>query len=462
MYNIIIQKFGGTSVEDAAAMARSIDIVREHGITRRTRPLVALSACAGVTNTLIRTSELALKETTNEALSLIDQLEIRHARIARELIEEELVIANVHNSLHAIWEELRTLVRGVNLLRELTPKSRDQIQSLGERASSTIFHAALQEQLEDDGIACHLFDARDFIATSNEFTAARPLMSEIARRMKKLRSILVKGSVGVTQGFIGRTLAGETTTIGRGGSDFSAAIMGVALDAREIQIWTDVAGIMTCDPRIAPQAQTIECISFHEASELAFFGAKVLHPETIWPAIEKSIPVRVLSSKEPEKEGTVIVSETEEAPTMTGIAVKKSISLIRISANGSQPNPEVQQTVWNALGESGAIPLAVSLSVDAASYAFGDAAAVPILRAACEGLATLELETDRSLITLVGSGLYTQSGIAARMFRVLGRTNCEMISYGGSESAISIVVHDDVALKSCCCKKTSCGVFRIT
>ena len=445
VHNPLIQKFGGTSVEDAAAMARSIEIVREHGITRRTRPLVVLSACAGVTNALIRVSELALKETTTEALLAIDQLEVRHARIARELIEEEATVAHVHRVLHAIWEELRTLVRGVNLVRELTLKSRDQMQSLGERASSTIFHAALQEQLEDDGIICHLFDARDFIATTNEFTAARPLMSEIIRRMKKIRTALTKGAVGVTQGFIGRTLAGETTTIGRGGSDFSAAIMGVALDAREIQIWTDVAGIMTCDPRIAPQAWTIERISFHEASELAFFGAKVLHPETIWPAVEKSIPVRVLSSKEPEKEGTVIVDETEDARAMTGIAVKKSISLIRISANGSQPNPAVQQMVWNALGESGAIPLAVSLSVDAASYAFGDAVAVPILRAACEGLASLELETNRSLVTLVGSGLYTQSGIAARMFRAIGRTNCEMISYGGSESAISLVVHDDVA-----------------
>jgi aspartate kinase len=445
VHNIVIQKFGGTSVQDASAMARAIEIVREYGITRRTRPLVVLSACAGVTNLLIRISELALKESTNEALSAIDQLEVRHARIARELIEEESVVANVHHALHTLWEELRTLVRGVNLIRQLTPKSRDQIQSLGERASSTIFQAGLHEQLEDDGIACDLFDARDFITTSNEFTTARPLMGEITRRMKKIHLSLAKGAVGVTQGFIGRTLAGETTTIGRGGSDFSAAIMGVALDAREIQIWTDVAGIMTCDPRLAPAAWTIERISFHEASELAFFGAKVLHPETIWPAVEKSIPVKVLSSLEPEKEGTVIVDQVEDTSAMTGIAVKRSISLVRISANGSQPNPAVQQIVWESLGDFSLIPLSVSLSIDGASYAFGDAGAVPILRAACEGLARVEVQSDRSLITLVGSGLHTHAGIAVRMLRALGRTNCEMISYGGSESAISLVVHDDVA-----------------
>jgi aspartate kinase len=442
---IIIQKFGGTSVEDADAMARAIQIVREHGIARRARSLIVLSACAGVTNALIRMSELALKEETADALAAIDQLEVRHARIARELLSDDAQIAHVHRTLHALWEELRTLARGVNLLGELTPKSRDQIQSLGERASSTIFHAALAERLQEDTTVCHFFDAREFFITSNEFTQARPIMREIERRMKRIHAFLTKGAVGVTQGFIGRTLAGETTTIGRGGSDFSAAIMGVALSAREIQIWTDVAGIMTCDPRIAPQARTIERISFHEASELAFFGAKVLHPETIWPAVEKSIPVRVLSSKEPEKEGTVIVNQTEETRAMTGIAVKKSVSLVRISANASQPNPAVQQAVWNALEKSGAIPLAVSLSVDGASYAFGDASAISLLRAACEGLATLALKTNRSLITLVGPGLQTQSGIAARMFRALGRTNCEMISYGGSESAISLVVHDDVA-----------------
>jgi aspartate kinase len=447
VHHIVIQKFGGTSVQDSDAMARAIEIVRDRGIMRRTRPLVVLSACAGVTNSLIRISELSLKETTADALSFVDQLEVRHARIARELIEEEDTVAEVHQGLHKIWEELRTRVRGVNLLRELTPKSRDQIQSLGERASTTIFHAALQEQLEEDDIACHFLDARDFIITSNEFTAARPLMSEITRRMKKIHAALAKGAVGVTQGFIGRTLAGETTTIGRGGSDFSAAIMGVVMDAREIQIWTDVAGIMTCDPRIAPAAWTIGQISFHEASELAFFGAKVLHPETIWPAVEKSIPVHVLSSMEPEKDGTVIVEETEESRAMTGIAVKRSISFVRISSNGSQPNPAVQQTVWNALGDANIIPLAVSLSVDGASFAFGDASAVPILRATCEGLAHLDIQSDRSLITLVGSGLYTQSGIAARMFRALGRTNCEMVSYGGSESAISLVVQDDVANK---------------
>jgi aspartate kinase len=263
--------------------------------------------------------------------------------------------------------------------------------------------------------------------------------------MKRIRSALMKGVVGVTQGFLGRTLAGEVTTIGRGGSDFSAAIMGVALGAREIQIWTDVAGIMTCDPRIAPEARTIERISFREASELAFFGAKVLHPETIWPAVEAGIPVLVLSSKEPEETGTIILETMEEEQPMTGIAVKRSIVFVRLTSIGSQPDARGLQMVGDSLAESGAMPLAVSISGEAAAYAFSDASAVPVLRAASQGVVDLEISTDRALLTLVGPALSGQAGIAARIFRSLGRTNCEMISYGGSQSAISLVVKDDAA-----------------
>jgi len=428
-------------------MTRAIEIVRSRGVTKRTRPLVVLSACAGVTNALIRIGELSLRDDTGEALAAIDQLEARHARIARELLEAKERIEQVQQGLRLLWEELRTLARGINLLRELTPRSRDQVQSLGERASSLLFHAGLSEQLHGEETAAHLFDARDFFLTTNHFTAARPLTVEIARRMKRIRSALLNGAIGVTQGFLGRTLAGEVTTIGRGGSDFSAAIMGVALGAREIQIWTDVAGILTSDPRIAADAATIERISFQEASELAFFGAKVLHPETIWPAVEKGIPVLVLSSKEPEKKGTIIVESTAEERAMTGIAVKRSIVFARITSLRSPPDAREFQIVWESLANSGAVPLAVSVSVDAAAYAFGEASAIPVLRAACKGIMDIEIHNDRALITLVGPGLNGQSGIAARIFRALGRTNCEMISYGGSQSSISLVVRDEVANK---------------
>jgi aspartate kinase len=191
---------------------------------------------------------------------------------------------------------------------------------------------------------------------------------------------------------------------------------------------------MTCDPRLASAARTIERISFREASELAFFGAKVLHPETIWPAVEAGIPVMVLSSKEPEESGTLVESDVPGVrEPITGIAVKRSVILARISPLPSSLYP-LPSTV-----------LAVSISVDSATYVMGDASAVPLLRSASEGHGSIEIETGRALITLVGPGLREHSGIAGRIFRSLGRTNCEMISYGGSESAISLVVNDDAA-----------------
>ncbi|HWF43569.1 MAG TPA: aspartate kinase [Candidatus Kapabacteria bacterium] len=443
MYKILIQKFGGTSVEDARAMERVIEIIRTSGITRRTRPLVVLSACAGVTNALIRTSELSLKDDMHDALISIDQLEARHARIARDLLKRAAALERVLADLHSIWEELRTLVRGVNLLGELTPRSRDQFQSVGERASTLIVHAALSEKLKS--VPVRMYDAREFFLTNGEFTAARPIALEIRRRMKKIGRELSDGAIGITQGFIGSTIKNEVTTIGRGGSDFSAAIQGVAVDASEIQIWTDVAGILTCDPRIAPAARTIERISFSDASELAFFGAKVLHPETIWPAVEKGIPVRVLSSKEPDREGTIILDSVDSDAPITGIAIKRNVIIARITSRSALPDARVLQAVSDALAEQNAVPLAVSLSVDSAVYVLDNPEVISRLRSMVGLIAKIEVEADRALITLVGPGLKSHSGIAARIFRALGRTNCEMISYGGSETAASFVVEEAVA-----------------
>jgi aspartate kinase len=448
-FKIIVQKFGGTSVEDAAAMRRSMDIVIRYGVSARTRPLVVLSACAGVTNELIKISELSIRSDTRAAKTSIDALEARHARIARELLGEDSEFERVHRSLHELWEGLRLLSRGVHLLGELTPKNRDQFQSIGERASSTIFAAALGMRLDERSIKVNFLDAREFFMTTNEFTAARPLVPETSRRIKKIAQQLGGGAVGVTQGFIGSNADGEVTTIGRGGSDFSAAIMGVAIAAHvkvpEIQIWTDVAGILTCDPRLVKRARALDRVSFGDASELAFFGAKVLHPETIWPAVERGIPVRVLSSKEPRKAGTTITAKAKGKKPITGIALLKDVIVVHLSSNSVLPNPDLQQGVWDALNAINASPVAVSFAVGSAMYVFRDPAAVSTLRAAVEGRTDLKVEHGRSLITLVGPGLHEHSGIAARLFHALGRANCEMISYGGSRSSISVLVSTDAA-----------------
>lgn len=426
-------------------MRRVIQIVQDWGIAKDTRPLVVLSAAAGVTNALIRVSELALKETSEPALQEIQALEDRHEKILTDLNVSPSAYKKTHTALRQIFTELRTLVRGVHLLGELTARSRDQFQSAGERCSTLIFAAAFKEYGPKKRASVEWVDARDFFITSDEYGLARPRLTEIRKRIRKYGVKLQKGSVLITQGFIGSTVDGVTTTIGRGGSDFSAAVMGVAIDASQIQIWTDVAGILTCDPRIAPKAFTIPSVTFEDATALAFFGAKVLHPETIWPAVQKGIPVKVLSSKEPDLEGTTILQSVEEPSELTGLAIKRGMTLVRIVSRAPIPEPRIQLATWEALTAAHKVPHAVSFSADSAVYALEDVSPIQDLRTEMEHYSEVEYLSDRALITMVGSGLRDSPGIAARIFRSLGKINCEMISYGGSASSISVVVHTDHA-----------------
>jgi aspartate kinase len=444
LYKIVVQKFGGTSVQDAAAMQRVMEIVEQTAVTDRVRPLVVLSAAAGVTNALIRVGELSLKEETTDAIAEIDSLQERHLKIVTDLhITKER--SDVEKTLKAIFQDLRRLVKGVNLLREITPKSKDQFQSVGERCSTLIFAAAFKERLAKRKISVDLLDAREFFLTSEEHTFARPILPEIRKLIKKHEQRLTKGAVGVTQGFIGSTASGVTTTIGRGGSDFSAAIMGVAADAQEIQIWTDVAGILTCDPRIVKGAYPLKEVTFEDASALAFFGAKVLHPETIWPAVQAGIPVRVLSSKEPQKPGTLILSKVGKRPALTGLALKRNVTSVRIVSKSTLPDPRIQLMVWEGLTSARVVPLAVSFSADSAIYVLDDLKPLEDIRTEIEQYARVDIDTSRALLTIVGPALREQAGIASRLFGAIGDINCEMISYGGSASTVSLIVSDEQA-----------------
>lgn len=423
-------------------MQRVMDIVSKYGIKRNVRPLVVLSACAGVTNSLIRIGELALLKKFDEAHKVISELDERHFTILHELQlsvrgEQEAAL-----QLRFIWRELRTLVRGIELLGELTAKMKDKLVSAGERASTTIFAQAFGEHLAHRNITVQFCDAREFFLTDSAFTIARPQTTEIAKRMKLMAKRMSSGTVCVTQGFIGANKRGETTTIGRGGSDFSAAIMGVAVKAREIQIWTDVAGIYTCDPRIVPEAYAQTIVNFADASTMAFYGAKVLHPETIGPAIEAGIPVRVLSSKEPSKPGTTIVLSTTDAEEITGIAVKRGVTLVQIRSGELVPTSATLPLVFDALSEHKIVPLATSISFDNTMLALDSANEAHRVATALAGIAATEIDTNRALLTLVGHGLEHSAGIAARLFRAVKKMNCEMISYGGAPNAISVVVSE--------------------
>jgi len=437
--HIVVQKFGGTSVQDTAAMQRVIDIVARYGISRSERPLIVLSACAGVTNALIRIGELALLKKMNLAHEEVSALETRHHTILHNFHLATNVEQGAAQQLRTIWRDLRTLIRAIELLGELTPKMRDRIMSCGERASTIIFAEALRQELRARRIAVELLDAREFFKTDTLFTSARPNLREIRTRMKPIVKRLSGGTVGVTQGFIGSTPRGETTTIGRGGSDFSAAMMGVATKAKEIQIWTDVAGIYTCDPRICPDAYAQPSVSFEEASTMAYYGAKVLHPETIWPAVDAKIPVRVLSSIQPKLKGTTIVADREGTPAITGIAITKNVELVRINSNSTIPQAIIAQRTYDALEHDTIVPLAVSHSFDNILLVLEKGKNSSSLETTHKGGVTIERYEDHALISLVGHGL-TNPGIAKKLFASIATVNCSMINYGGKQNVVNIAV----------------------
>lgn len=347
---MIIQKFGGTSVADARAMRAVLSIVRRD-IARH--PIVVLSACSGATNDLIALVEYAAKGDRMAVQQRIQALRDRHLALCNDLIHHADRCAEVSDRIRMMCTELSVYCEGVALLGECTPRSIAYSSAMGELLSSTIFTAFAQ----NEGVAAVFADARNFMRTDDTFLKGRvdtAMLRILAEEhiVKPLRD----GAVIITQGFIGADAAGRTTTLGRGGSDYSAALLGAAVHAHEIQIWTDVSGIASTDPRRVPSAYTIPKMSFAEARELAYYGAKVLHPETIVPAVEQGITVRVLNTFAPDDEGTTITPHNdEEGSGFRGITMMERCLYLTpsVEANASA------STIAQALGllEKHAYPL---------------------------------------------------------------------------------------------------------
>jgi len=301
-------KFGGTSVADPDAINRLIAIVAQQIAKDSQPPVVVVSALAGVTDTLVAIEQLAEEGAGEPAAHELTALLDRHIAVATAVTtaSRDAVVADVRRE----FDELIGLVHALAVLREVSPRSRDAVMAVGEVVSSRIVAAAFA----DRAIGSAWVDARTVLVTDAEHTAAAPDMDATCARVgERLAPIVRAGNVAVLGGFIGATAAGITSTLGRGGSDYSAAIFGACLGVDEIQIWTDVDGMLTADPRIVPQPRLVPQLSFAEASELAYFGAKVLHPSTILPAVTRNIPVRILNSRRPENTGTRITGEAAAA-----------------------------------------------------------------------------------------------------------------------------------------------------
>ena len=437
---MIVMKFGGTSVEDAKAIRTLSTLVeRERG----RHPVVVVSACAGVTNQLLAIAHAAGNGNKEEALKILSAVEARHTKIIAELLDKETA-QSLGTRIIEDCEQIARLVSGVAVLGELTPRSLDTFAAFGERFSSLMIH----QYFESQNIKSFWVDARQCMVTDDHFTKAAV---DFDRTQNKLKEIIhpkiSKGYVVITQGFIGATPDGITTTIGRGGSDYSAAIIGSLLQAEDIQIWTDVDGILTCDPSLVKDAKRIKIMSFNEAAELAYFGARVLHPETILPAVKKNIPVRVLNSKNPDSSGTVIVSKpkTDRHNIVKSIAYKEGVTMISIVSSRMFLATGFLENVFDVFHKYGTVVHTVATSEVSVTATIDDTRHLQEIVKELKRFSTVTVADRKAIICVVGDNLRNTVGIASRILRAIAdaEVNINMISQGASEINISFVIDEE-------------------
>jgi len=439
---IVVMKFGGTSVEDAAAMKRTAAIVAGR-VARGKAPVVVVSAMAKVTDQLLRAAASSAEGDRTGALAISSRLRSRHRDTACELIKSEADRTKILCLIDERFDSLDEILRGLAAIRELTPRISDLIVSYGERMSSRIVTAAFREH----GINAMHADARQFIITDSEFQKAAPLAEIIEKKTpEKLLPLINDGKVPVMGGFIASNEAGLTTTLGRGGSDYTGALVGGALDAETIEIWTDVDGIMTADPRVCPDALRVKVISFEEAAELAYFGAKVLHPATILPAVKKNIPVQVLNSRNATCEGTRIISLAPHCRSpFKSIAVKKKLSIIDIVASRMLMSHGYMSQMFAVFDKHKCAVDMVSTSEVSISVTVDSNSSLPAIAADLSKMADVKYEGKKALVCMVGDDIRGQNGIAAQVFNAIRHINVRMISQGASEINMSFMIEEDDA-----------------
>lgn len=434
---MIVMKFGGTSVQGSEAIARAAEIVKGR---LGQKPVVVVSAMAKVTDELLTMARAAGAGDGKTALQRSRALRERHYTVTGELLGTA-IFTQLHSELEAEFEALDELLRGISAVGELTPRTTDHVAAYGELLSSKICAAAFSAH----GLKSTLVDSRECLVTDSTYTRAVPLMEETTERLRmKVQPVVDSGRVAVMGGFIGATKAGVTTTIGRGGSDYSAAIVGAGLGAERIEIWTDVDGMMTTDPNLCPEARRIKVISFDEAAELAYFGAKVLHPATVLPAVQKNIPVYVLNSRNPSCEGTRIAARAPQCRNFfKAIAAKKRITIIDVAAPRMLLAHGFLRAIFEAFDRHRVPVDVVSTSEVSVSLTVDSNESIPALAADLAKLADVKYEGRKAIVCLVGENLRETPGIAARVFGELSEVKIRMISQGASEINLTFVIEED-------------------
>lgn len=433
---MIVMKFGGTSVESAAAIERVASIVRAR-VQRK--PVVVVSAMGKTTNKLLAIANAAIAGNRADYIAQIQDLRDFHSREAR-LVVPLAERAELDRTLDEHFQELTELVKGLAVLGELTPRSIDAISSYGERLSSYIVSLALAHF----GMKTAHVDSRRVIVTDDRHTQAVPLYPETYARLAHVIPPLAKEKVVVMGGFIGSTENGVTTTLGRGGSDFTASIVGAGIGAEEIQIWTDVDGMLTADPTILPGSHRVKIISFAEAAELAYFGAKVLHPATVIPAVEKNIPVLILNSRRPQTEGTRIVAESVPCGNaVKSIACKRKITLVNIHSTRMLMAHGFLKRIFDVFERFETPVDMVATSEVSVSLTIDNPQRLPAICTELRHFSEVSMEEHQAIVCLVGDNIRYTPGVAARVFHALEFVNIRMISQGASLLNLSVVVAEE-------------------
>jgi aspartate kinase len=430
---MIVMKFGGTSVESAEAIRRVAGIV---GDRLEQRPVVVVSAMGKTTNKLLEIANTGAQGNP-AALALLGTLRDFHLEQAAELsIEDNLNKCPL--GITATFKELKELIKALVVMRELTPRLIDTISAYGERLSSIVVSEAFARL----GVPAVHHDARCLIKTDARHTQAAPLLSKsYALLNEALLPSIERGYVPVMGGFLASTEDNITTTLGRGGSDYTASIVGAGIGAEEIQIWTDVDGMLTADPTIFPEGFRVKTCSFVEAAELAYFGAKVLHPATVLPAIEKNIPVRILNSRRPQVEGTLIVSDPPPSSSpIRSIACKRNITLVNIVSSRMLMAHGFLRRIFEIFDRHETSVDMLATSEVSVSLTVDNTRALDTIRAEIGEFAEITMEDNHAIVCLVGENIRNCPAVGSRMFRALGEVKTRMVSQGASQLNISLVV----------------------
>jgi aspartate kinase len=432
---VIVCKFGGTSVGDADAIRRTAAIIKGRA---GLGPIAVVSALGGATNVLLDIAEQAARGQLIAALRGVEGLRDRHLSVAGQLLPEK-GSDGVLLDLGAMCDDIASLAEALSVLGHLTPRSLDAVASFGERMSSLLISAAFTAA----GIKAQHVDARQVMITDAHHTLAEPQPEAIAEAARAhLTPIVRDGKVPVLGGYIGSTKDGVTTTLGRGGSDYSASLLGAAVRADAIEIWTDVDGMLTADPRVVPKAHTIDQVGFEEASELASFGAKVLHPYTIAPAVRIGIPVRVLNSRRPEGTGTLITFDAPKRP-VTAIAGKSAVTLVKVRSPRMLLTEGFLREMFAIFEKHKTSVDVVSTSEVSVSVTVDDSSRLEEVIGELRQLGDVSIERHRGVVAIVGAALSESSEALSRALKVLGNVRLHMLSLSATGINLTMVVDGD-------------------